>query len=55
VNAPLGSRQSKKNTNKAKREVRFKQLISVRGPFTINSSTPSLRINLHEHPIFGFL
>jgi hypothetical protein len=48
VNAPLVSLQSK-NTNNAKSEVRFKQLI--RGGFTIESSTPTLRINLNEHPI----
>jgi hypothetical protein len=35
--------------NNAKSEVRFKQLI--RGAFTIDSSTPTLRINLNEHPI----
>jgi hypothetical protein len=49
VNAPLVSLQSK-NTNNAKSEVRFKQLI--RGGFTIDSSTPTLRINLNEHPIY---
>jgi hypothetical protein len=41
-----------KNTNNAKNEVRFKQLIIIRGAFTIDSSTPTLRINLNEHPIF---
>jgi hypothetical protein len=52
VNAPLGRLQSK-NTNNAKSEVRFKQLIRglIRGAFTIDSSTPTLRINLNEHPI----
>jgi hypothetical protein len=50
VNAPLVSLQSK-NINNAKSEVRFfKQLI--RDTFTIDSSTPALRINLKEHPIF---
>jgi hypothetical protein len=50
VNAPLVSLQSK-NINNAKSEVRFfKQLI--RDAFTINSSTPALRINLKEHPRF---
>jgi hypothetical protein len=35
-----------KNTNNAKSEVRFKLLIPViRGAFTIESSTPTLRIN----------
>jgi DNA phosphorothioation-dependent restriction protein DptG len=48
VNAPLVSLQSK-NTNNAKREVRFKQLIRdvIRGGFTIASST-SITINLNE-------
>jgi hypothetical protein len=50
VNAPLVSLQSK-NTNNAKSEVRFKQLI--RDAFTIDSSTPTLRINLNEHPIYS--
>jgi hypothetical protein len=52
VNAPLDRLQSK-NTNNAKSEVRFKQLIRglIRGAFTIDSSTPALRINLNEHPI----
>jgi hypothetical protein len=35
--------------NDAKSEVRFKQL--VRGAFTIDSSTPTLKIYLIEHPI----
>jgi hypothetical protein len=52
VNAPLVSLQSK-NTNNAKSEVRFKQLSSViRGTFTIDSSTPTLRVHLNEHPIY---
>jgi hypothetical protein len=42
VNGPLVSLQSK-NTNNAKSEVRLKQLI--RGAFTIDSSTPTFRIN----------
>jgi DNA phosphorothioation-dependent restriction protein DptG len=48
VNAPLVSLQSK-NTNNAKSEVRFKQLIRdvIRGGFTIASST-SMTINLNE-------
>jgi DNA phosphorothioation-dependent restriction protein DptG len=48
VNAPLVSLQSK-NTNNAKSEVRFKQLIRdvIRGGFTIASST-SITINLNE-------
>jgi hypothetical protein len=41
VNAPLVSQQSK-NTNNAKSEVRFKQLMRV-----IDSSTPILRLNLN--------
>jgi hypothetical protein len=48
VNAPLVSLQSK-NTNNATSEVRFKQLI--RNAFTIDSSTPTSRRNLNEHPI----
>jgi hypothetical protein len=46
VNIPLQN----KNTNNAKSEVRFKQLIRdpvIRGAFTIDS----LRIHLNEHPI----
>jgi hypothetical protein len=46
VNAPLVSLESK-NTNNAKTEVRFKQLI--RDAFTIDSSAPTLGINLNEH------
>jgi hypothetical protein len=49
VNAPLVSLQSK-NTNNTKSEVRFKQLV-IRGAFTIDSSTLTLRINLNEQPI----
>jgi hypothetical protein len=41
VNAPLVLQS--KNTKNAKSEVRFKQLIC--GVFTIDSSTPTLRIN----------
>jgi hypothetical protein len=41
VNAPLVSLQTK-NTNNAKREV------AISGAFTIDSSTPTLRINLNE-------
>jgi hypothetical protein len=48
VNTPLVSLYSK-NTNDAKSEVRLKQLIH--GAITIESSTPTLRINLNEHPI----
>jgi hypothetical protein len=48
VNAPLVSLQSK-NTNNAKSEVRFKQLI--RGAFTIDSSTPTWTGNLNEQSI----
>jgi hypothetical protein len=48
VNAPRVSLHTK-NTNNVKSEVRFKQLI--RGAFTIDSSTPTLKINLNEHPI----
>jgi hypothetical protein len=44
VNAPFVTLQSK-NTNNAKSEVRFKQLI--RSAFTIDSSTPTLRINFN--------
>jgi hypothetical protein len=42
-----------KNKNNAKSEVTFKQLIHdlFRGAFTIDSSTPTLRINLNEHTI----
>jgi hypothetical protein len=52
VNAPLVSLQSK-NLNNAKSEIRFKQLIRsvIRGAFTIDSSTPTLRINLNEQLI----
>jgi hypothetical protein len=53
VNAPLVSLQCK-NTKNAKSEVSFKQLMHnciIRGAFTINSSTPTLRINLIEQPI----
>jgi hypothetical protein len=52
VNVPLVSLQIK-NTNNAKSEVRFKQLYQslIRGAFTIDSSTPTLRINLNEHLI----
>jgi hypothetical protein len=49
VNEPIVCVQSK-NTNNPKSEVRFKQLI--RGVFTIDSSTPALKINLIEHLIF---
>jgi hypothetical protein len=48
VNAPLVSLQSK-NTNNAKSEVRFKQLI--RGALTIDSSTPTWTGNLNEQSI----
>jgi hypothetical protein len=48
VNAPLVSQQNK-NTNNAKSEVRFKLLI--RDAFTIDSSAPTLRRSLNEHPI----
>jgi hypothetical protein len=48
VNAPHVSLQSK-HINKTTSEVRFKHLI--RGGFTIDSSTPTLRRNLNEHPI----
>jgi hypothetical protein len=51
VNAPLVGLQSQ-NTNNTKSEVRFKQLI--RDPWCDHSSTPTLRINLNEHPIFLF-
>jgi hypothetical protein len=44
VNAPFVTLQSK-NTNNAKSKVRLKQLI--RGAFTIDSSTPTLRINFN--------
>jgi hypothetical protein len=46
VNAPLARLQNK-NTNSAKSEVRFKQLI-IRGAFTIDSSTPTLRIYIFK-------
>jgi hypothetical protein len=49
VNAPLASLQIQ-NTKNAKSEVIFKQLI--RDTFTIDSSTPTLRRNLNEHPIY---
>jgi hypothetical protein len=49
VNAPLISLKNK-NTNNAKSEVRFKQLIRKPGTFTIDSSAPTLRIHLNEHP-----
>jgi hypothetical protein len=52
VNAPLVTLQSK-NANNAKSEVRFKEMI--RDAFTIDSSTPTLRINLNEHPIHSFV
>jgi hypothetical protein len=42
VNAPLVGLQDK-NTNNAKSV--------IRGAFTIESSTPTLRINLNEHPM----
>jgi hypothetical protein len=48
VNTPLVTRQ---NQNSAKSEVTFKQVI--RGAITIDFSTPTLRINLNEHPIFS--
>jgi hypothetical protein len=48
VNVPRVSLHTK-NTNNVKSEVRFKQLI--RGAFTIDSSTPTLKIHLNEHPI----
>jgi hypothetical protein len=48
VNAPLVSLKIK-NTNNAKSEVRFKQVI--RGAFTIDSSMPTLTGNLNEYPI----
>jgi hypothetical protein len=47
VNTPLVTRQ---NQNSAKSEVTFKQVI--RGAITIDFSTPTLRIDLNEHPIF---
>jgi hypothetical protein len=57
VNAPLVSGQSK-NTNNAKSEVRLKQLIGdlicnhlISRAFTIDSSAPTFRINLNEHPV----
>jgi hypothetical protein len=46
VNEPLVSLHSK-NTNNAKSEVRF----VICGEFTIDSSTPTLKIHLNEHPI----
>jgi hypothetical protein len=49
VNALVVSLQ-RKNTNNTKSEVRFKPVI--RGAFIIEFSTPILRINLNEHPIF---
>jgi hypothetical protein len=40
------------NPNNAKSKVRFKQLLILTcGAFTIDSSTPTLRRNLNEHPI----
>jgi hypothetical protein len=45
VNASLVSLQTK-NTNNAKSEIRFKQLI--RGGFTIDFSTPASMRNLNE-------
>jgi hypothetical protein len=39
-----------KNTKNIKSEVRFKQF-AIRGAFTIDSSTPTLKGNLHEHTI----
>jgi hypothetical protein len=48
TDVPLINLQNK-NTNNAKSEVRFKQLI--RGAFIIDSSTPTLRINLNEHSV----
>jgi hypothetical protein len=55
VNGPLVHLHPK-NTNNAKSEVTFKQLICnpFRGAFTIDSSTPTLRLNLNEHPIEHF-
>jgi hypothetical protein len=46
----VGVEESIVTTNNAKSEVRFKQL-ELRGAFTIDSSTPTLRVNLNEHPI----
>jgi hypothetical protein len=54
VNAPLVRLQSK-NTNNARSEVKFTQLI--RDAFTIDSSKPTLTILVHlnEHPMLLFL
>jgi hypothetical protein len=54
VNAPLISFHSK---NKAKSEVRFKQLIRESNPWCVHSrlSMPTLRIQLTEHPIVFLL
>jgi hypothetical protein len=54
MNTPLLSLQSK-NTNNAKSEVRFKQLIRdlylIRGAFTIDSSTPTFVISESDEVI----